>query len=584
MAERQALIFNNFTAGEWSPRLDGRVDQAKYYNSAIIIENAIVHPHGGATKRGGSYFIAYAKHSNRNVRLDTFEFNEDQAYGLEWGHQYLRFLYGGAQLVTSVGGSTPYELASPYTEDQIPKIRFAHSADITYISHTEVAPYKLARYGHTAWTLSPVTLVSAPTIWTAGNYPGVTAFYEQRLWFGGTPGEPLTLWGSVSGIHEDFTTGVTEDLALEFTMASSRVNQIQWMADQGRLVVGTLGSEWTGGARSSLDPMTPTNVLFQQQQTYGSNNIPGLAVGNAVLHVGKYGKKVREFAYRYEQDSYVSNDLTLLAEHITGPGLTCLAWAQDPDSTLWGIRSDGVACTGTYYPSEKVMSWQRQITAGEFLSATSIPGEAQDDVYVAVRRHIGGATVICLERMAPYDAASPAAAHHVDCGLSYSGSTPLASLGGAVHLAGETVSVQADGAVHPPVVVTSGGTINLNYAANEVHAGLPFRMKIKTHAIESTTQDGTAQGKLKRIYSAILRLYKSMGIKLGFDDDESTWQTVSFRTSDDPMDSAVPLFTGDKRIPERSAYDRKGSILIVSDSPQPVTVQAVILGVEIGDM
>lgn len=39
---RANLIKTNFTAGEVSPRLMGRVDIARYANGAKIIENAVV--------------------------------------------------------------------------------------------------------------------------------------------------------------------------------------------------------------------------------------------------------------------------------------------------------------------------------------------------------------------------------------------------------------------------------------------------------------------------------------------------------------------------------------------------------------
>ena len=44
---RVTLMQTNFTAGEVSPRLLGRVDIARYANGAKIIENALPVVHGG---------------------------------------------------------------------------------------------------------------------------------------------------------------------------------------------------------------------------------------------------------------------------------------------------------------------------------------------------------------------------------------------------------------------------------------------------------------------------------------------------------------------------------------------------------
>ena len=54
-------VQTNFTAGEFSPRLLGRVDVAKYGNALKTMENAFVLPHGGVKRRGGMNFVAHTK-------------------------------------------------------------------------------------------------------------------------------------------------------------------------------------------------------------------------------------------------------------------------------------------------------------------------------------------------------------------------------------------------------------------------------------------------------------------------------------------------------------------------------------------
>ena len=43
---RVAAQLTNFTAGELSPRLDGRVDLAKYPAGCATVENMVIYPHG----------------------------------------------------------------------------------------------------------------------------------------------------------------------------------------------------------------------------------------------------------------------------------------------------------------------------------------------------------------------------------------------------------------------------------------------------------------------------------------------------------------------------------------------------------
>jgi hypothetical protein len=80
----------SFAAGEISPRLDFRIDIAKYRSGAKTIENGIVMPHGGVRKRPGTRFIAEARDSSQSQRLVPFEFNTEQAYMLEFGPSYIR--------------------------------------------------------------------------------------------------------------------------------------------------------------------------------------------------------------------------------------------------------------------------------------------------------------------------------------------------------------------------------------------------------------------------------------------------------------------------------------------------------------
>ena len=83
--------FTNFTAGELSPRLDGRTDLAKYFNGCKTLENMTIHPHGGASRRPGSKFISEVKTSGDTTRLIPFEFSTTQTYMMEFGDEYIRF-------------------------------------------------------------------------------------------------------------------------------------------------------------------------------------------------------------------------------------------------------------------------------------------------------------------------------------------------------------------------------------------------------------------------------------------------------------------------------------------------------------
>jgi len=145
---------------------------------------------------------------------------------------------------------------------------------------------------------------------------------------------------------------------------------------------------------------------------------------------------------------------------------------------------------------------------------------------------------------------------------------------GLDHLEGKTVSVLADGAVRPDVVVRNG-SITLAAPAKIVHAGLSYISNMKTLRLEGgSLNGGTAQGRKKRISHVTVRLFQSLGLQVGYDGDHL--ERAPFRTSADKVGGAPSLFSGDYEVKFNRGYDRDGQIQIRQDQPLPMTVLALI--------
>jgi hypothetical protein len=121
----------------------------------------------------------------------------------------------------------------------------------------------------------------------------------------------------------------------------------------------------------------------------------------------------------------------------------------------------------------------------------------------------------------------------------------------------------------------------LDTAASVVIAGLPYTSILEPMDLETKENDGTSQGKRKKIHSAIIRFYKTLGAKIG--SSTGNLDIIPFRTPSDPMGSAPPLFTGDKVIPFPGGWDRHGYIRITQEQPLPLTVLAIIPQVSTND-
>ncbi len=91
-------VQNSFSSGELSPLLKGRTQMAQYKNGCQTLENFIVLPQGGVTKRPGTKFIKEVKDSAAETALIPFVVGSDQSYILEVGAGYIRFYRDGGRL------------------------------------------------------------------------------------------------------------------------------------------------------------------------------------------------------------------------------------------------------------------------------------------------------------------------------------------------------------------------------------------------------------------------------------------------------------------------------------------------------
>ena len=578
---RTTLSLNSFVSGEFSAKMDGRVDFEKYRSGCKTLQNFLVHPQGAATRRVGTQFIAEVKDSSKKTRLIPFEFSTTQTYVLEFGDQYMRVYKDKGQVLS---GGSPFEISTPYLEAELFDLKFAQSADVLYICHPNHDVRKLSRTGHTNWTLATVsfTQTSSLTISGANNRPSCVSFFEQRLVFANTNNNPQTLWFSKSGDYENFTTGTNADDAMIYTIASNQVNAIQYLKAVRTLVVGTSGGEFTVSADGTDASITPTNVTIKRQSSFGSASVDAIPAGNAILFLQKAKRKIRELAYNFDSDGYVAPDLTILNDTVTKSGINEMVYQQEPDSIIWCVRDDGELAGLTYQRSENVVAWHRHIFGGAFgsgiavcESAASISGTlTEDEFWVIVKRTINGATKRYIECFSDFDFDETTATDFkfLDSHLSYSGSSTT-TLSGLAHLEGQSVSILADGSVHANKTVSSG-QVTLDRAVTKACVGLAYDSVLQTMRVEGGAAEGTSQGKTKRISKVVLRLFETVGVKVG--PSLSDLETIPFRTTSSNLSAPVDtLLAGDKEIEFRDDYNSDGFIFIKQDQPLPCSVLAI---------
>ncbi len=88
---KTTTLISNFTSGELSSKLKGRVDISRYANGAAKLENFLILNAGGATRTPGTKFVGEVKDSSLATRLVEFVFSTTQTYIIEMGNLYFRF-------------------------------------------------------------------------------------------------------------------------------------------------------------------------------------------------------------------------------------------------------------------------------------------------------------------------------------------------------------------------------------------------------------------------------------------------------------------------------------------------------------
>lgn len=417
------------------------------------------------------------------------------------------------------------------------------------------------------WSVSGSTSGSPTLTWSANNYPSAISFFQQRLFFAGTITHPKTVWGSASGNYLDFTLGTWDMDGVSGTIDSNRFEKIIHLEAARQLLPFSYGGEFSiVGGNNGITPLSWRN---QPQTSHGSSSlVRPLRIGQEVLFVQRDGKTVRAVSYSVTEDTNIAADVTIFAEHITGSGLVDMTFSQAPDYIIWGVREDGQLVSLTRQVDQSVTAWARHTSDGIFEGLATIPEEFSDTTYCVVRRTINGVQKRYIETIDyVYGAQTDSAAF----GYNASGATTWTNLS---HLEGKTVDIVADGKVHPQRTVV-GGAVTLLYPAVDVQMGLPYTTTIELLHPEPLDKEGTAQGRAVSVHQVVLRMQDTVGCFVNGVE-------LSFRNVNDPLDSAIEPYTGDKVV---SAYGWRSptNVKIEQRIPMPWTILGVVLKLSVND-
>jgi len=426
-----------------------------------------------------------------------------------------------------------------------------------------------------AWTLEIES-------WSTTNgFPATGEFYQGRLGQARTPKQKTSFWLSQSDNFDGYAVGAEADRALEYTIASRALNQLEWIADNIDMFIGSAGSEHRVTSGRENEPLGgDVTPLVTRITGHGSASIQPVVIGRRTIFVDRSRRKVLLIGFDLEEDGFDTPEITGLAEHITASGIRLgpSAFATRPDPRIYYVREDGQAITLTYFKNEKVVGFTRLTTEGTFESHGVIPQVAPspDQVWALVKRTINGVTkryVEVFDEDASELAGRAWTSIETDCAKVYDlAGTPTTVLTGLGHLEGKTVDVITDGSYRGTKVVASA-QITLTEAASETaEVGLHFDGTLTTMrpAVEGMMVEGLPRS-WKKLWARVLN---SMGGKLN--GIELVYPTVPLTTR--------PLYTGDVEITTYAVTDTDGAVTLLRDKPYPMTVLALFGEVEFGTL
>ena len=192
------------------------------------------------------------------------------------------------------------------------------------------------------------------------SWPMTIEHHEQRCVYGGSTTYPQAIWASIiadeDSDYDEFTEGDTDDDSWFYNLPG--MNPIQWMKSKEYLMIGTTSG--VGRLGQPDKPITPTwPPIYRSQAEHGSAYIQSILASNKILYVERGKEKIRELDYSYSSNGFICNDLTVLAEHITGDGIIEMDFQERPQPILWCVREDGDLISMTYLREHEIVAWAR---------------------------------------------------------------------------------------------------------------------------------------------------------------------------------------------------------------------------------
>lgn len=561
-------------------------------------------------------------------------------YGLyqpkEWhGYPFLQRNINGTAGTITLSGTVTVGGTITLTSS-VPLFNASHKRSLWKLGHTSVTPNEgvVRLTSITSSTVAVGVVLSAftalgtisayggnATSWwseSAWNdfrgWPRSVTNYQGRLIFGGSPDQPMALWGSKIGapfyffevplIQDDTSGAYLDDNSRSFTLIpdTPEASDIRGVVGHDRLVIHTDKYEIVG--RGTQGALGPVDAEFKSTTSYGCAKVQPVRIGSTVIYLQATSKTIREVVYNFDTDQYISPDLGFVADDLLYENTSNIplvsvqeyrirqfAYMREP-SILWCLLTEGNGLSGKVVglhldKEYKFNAWfELELTHlplgivsiacskdtlfmgttsdgdlwGPILKMGSIPNFMGYDEMETV--FSGRLELVCLDNMASPTETPDGTITTFTCPAIYSG---------------ETVSVMADRKHMGEFTVDPvTNEIELPWApTTEVIIGYRYNADLELSPVELGNQiPDSSHGRVKRIDEVIFSFYRSFGAKYGKDFD-SLFDLDFLDFSSYDQSEPLPLFTGQIVRSLDAGYDRQFSMCVRSDSPYPCNLLSI---------
>lgn len=255
------------------------------------------------------------------------------------------------------------------------------------------------------------------------GFPTEVEFFSDRMVWASTLADPQLVWASNTGDYSNMgkSSPIVDSDGFSFAINTRQVNAVMDLVPLDKLIVLAKGGEFlmTGGQD---EVVTPSTVDIKPQSYHGTGIVQAKVVGDTAVFVKEQGQHILDIGYRFEQDGYRPNDLSVWADHLVdGYAINRLEWMPAPYRVIPAVRNDGVMIGCTYMPEQDIIGWHRHQTDGEILDVACLPGQKQTELHVLVRRKVNGEDRVYLEQLADFSVGDIRDWCYVDSALTYDG-------------------------------------------------------------------------------------------------------------------------------------------------------------------